>query len=168
MHSPALTVDQYLESLPEDRRLALEVVRKVLLKNLDRDYEECVQYGMIGYCVPHRVYPAGYHCDPKLPLPFAALGSQKNHMALYLNCVYGSAALAERFRERWRKTGKKLDMGKACIRFRHVEDLALDVIGQTIREVPARKYIEQYEATLNGKAKPAKPKASAARRGRGL
>ena len=89
MQSKATTVDQYLASLPEDRRAALSAVRDVIRKNLDGDYEEGMQYGMIGYYVPHAVFPAGYHADPKQPLPFASLASQKNHMAVYLMCVYG-------------------------------------------------------------------------------
>ena len=148
MTSKAATVDQYLSELPEDRRKALEAVRQVILKNLDKDYEEGIQYGMIGYYVPHRVYPAGYHCDPKQPLPFANLASQKNHMALYLMCIYGESDLSRWFREAWAKTGKKLDMGKACVRFKKVEDLALDVIAEAIKRVPAKKYIAQCEAAL--------------------
>src|SRR5262245_60629855 len=88
MTSKAKTVKDYLASLPDDRRAALSAVRDVILKNLDEDYEEGMQYGMIGYYVPHRVYPAGYHCDPKQPLPFVALGSQKNHMAIHMMCLY--------------------------------------------------------------------------------
>ena len=93
MQSKATTVEQYLAELPEDRRMALEAVRQVVLKNLDKDFEEGMQYGMIGYYVPHRVYPAGYHCDPKQPLPFAHLASQKNHMALYLMCIYTDSTI---------------------------------------------------------------------------
>jgi hypothetical protein len=148
MQSKATTVEQYLAELPEDRRKAIEAVRQVVLKNLDKDYEEGMQYGMIGYYVPHRVYPAGYHCDPKQPLPFASLASQKNHMALYLMCVYGESDHSNWFREAWAKTGKKLDMGKSCLRFKKVEDLALDVIGETIKRVPAKKYIAHCEASL--------------------
>ncbi|HJQ41159.1 MAG TPA: DUF1801 domain-containing protein, partial [Thermoanaerobaculia bacterium] len=88
MKSKATTVSDYLASLPPDRRAALEAVRKVILDNLDKDYEERMSYGMIGYCVPHRVFPAGYHVDPKQPVPFAALGSQKNYMAVYLMGIY--------------------------------------------------------------------------------
>jgi hypothetical protein len=142
MKSKAATVEQYLAELPADRRAALQTLRKVILKNLDKDYEEGMQYGMIGYYVPHRIHPPGYHCDPKQPLPFAALGSQKNHMSLYLMCVYGGTELREWFESAWSKTGKKLDAGKACIRFKRAEDLALDVIGEAIRRVPARKYVE--------------------------
>ncbi|CAG0948911.1 hypothetical protein PHYC_00068 [Phycisphaerales bacterium] len=150
MQSKASTVDAYLKSLPADRRAAICAVREVILKNLDKDYEEGMQYGMIGYCVPHRVFPAGYHCDPKQPLCFAGLASQKNHMAVYLMCVYGSKEQEAWFRGAWGKTGKKLDMGKSCIRFKRVEDLALDVLGEAVRRVPAKKYIENYTRLLEG------------------
>jgi hypothetical protein len=101
---------------------------------------------MIGYYVPHRVYPAGYHCDPKQPLPFAGLASQKNYMSLYLMCVYGDSEHSRWFRQAWLQTGKKLDMGKACIRFKKLDDLALDCISEAIRRVPAKKYIDYCEA----------------------
>ena len=133
MQSKAATVVAYLAELPEDRRKALEAIRKVIRKNLDKDYEERMQYGMIGYCVPHRVFPAGYHCDPKQPLPFAGLASQKNYMSLYLMCVYGNEGEREWFHEQWTKSGKKLDMGKACVRFKKLEDVPLDVIGEAQR-----------------------------------
>jgi hypothetical protein len=164
VQSKAATVDDYLAALPEDRRAVLTAVRDVIRKNLDRDYEEGMQYGMIGYYVPHRVYPAGYHCDPKQPLPFAGLASQKNYMSLYLMCVYGDTEHARRFQDAWKKTGKKLDMGKACIRFKKLEDLALEVIGDAIRRVPARKYIEHCEAArLAATSRQAtKPKATGA------
>ncbi len=154
MQSKASTVAQYLAELPPDRREALEAVRKVFLKSLDKDLEEGMQYGMIGYYVPHRVYPAGYHCDPRQPLPYAGLASQKNHMSLYLGCIYGHSSEADRFIKEWSTTGKKLDMGKACIRFKKVEDLALDVIADTIRRVSAKRYIAQYEAAREGAGKP--------------
>jgi hypothetical protein len=154
MQSKAATVEEYLSELPADRREAIEAVRRVVLKNLDKDYEEGMQYGMIGYYVPHRVYPAGYHCDPKQALPFACLASQKNHMTLYLMCVYGDSPHSTWFREAWAKTGKKLDMGKSCLRFKKVSDLALDVIGEAIRRVPAKKYIEHCEAATRTTSKP--------------
>ena len=162
MQSKATTVKEYLQSLPEDRRHALEAVRKVILANLDSDYAEGMSYGMIGYFVPHKVFPAGYHCDPKQPLPFAGLASQKNYLSLYLmgvycGCAEGPDAVetthARWFREAWAKTGKKLDMGKACVRFKKVEDLALDVIGEAIRRVPAKVYIAQYQQVLAATAK---------------
>ena len=159
MQSKAATVEEYLAGLPEDRRAALAAVRQVIRENLDADYEEGMQYGMIGYYVPHRVYPAGYHCDPKQPLPFAALGSQKNYMSLYLMSVYYSGGgedaashHANWLREEWAKTGKKMDMGKACIRFKKVNDLPLDLIGKAVKRVPAKKYIQFCEAARTGRA----------------
>jgi hypothetical protein len=158
MQSKAATVEEYLRELPEDRRRVIEAVRAVILKNLDIDYEEGMQYGMIGYYVPHHVYPAGYHCDPRQPLPFAGLGSQKNYMSLYLMCVYGATDHAQWFHQEWAKTGKKLDMGKACVRFKKVEDLALDVIGEAIKRVPAKKYIAYCEALVSTRSRPSKTK----------
>jgi len=147
MQSKATTVKQYLAELPADRRLAIEGVRTVILKNMDPVFEEGMQYGMIGYYVPHRVYPPGYHCDPKQPLPFICLASQKNYMSLYLGCVYGPGR-EQPFREAWAKTGKKLDMGKSCVRFKKLDDLALDVVGEAIRRTPARAFIEYYESVI--------------------
>jgi len=149
MQSKATTVKAYLAELPADRRTVIAAVRKMVLENLDSEYEEGMQYGMIGYYVPHSVYPPGYHCNPKQPLPFACLASQKNYMSLYLGFVYGHSALETSFREAWAKTGKKLDMGKCCIRFKKLEDLALEVIGETIKRVPARKFIAYYESAMN-------------------
>jgi len=155
--SPPSSVEAYLASLPDDRRTALQAVRQVILKNLDKDYEEGIQYGMIGYYVPHRVFPAGYHCDPRQPLPFASIASQKNHMAIYLCSVYSSPGDAQWFREAWTRTGKKLDMGKACVRFTKLENLPLDVIGEAIRRAPAKAFISHYESALSSMGKrPAK------------
>lgn len=147
---PAATVAAYLASLPQDRREALEAVRKVILANLDKDYEEGIQYGMIGYYVPHRVFPPGYHCDPKQPLPFASLASQKNHMGIYLMCIYGSPEQETWFKDAWAKAGKKLDMGKSCVRFKKLSDIPLEVIGEAIKRVPAKKYIEHYQTSIAG------------------
>jgi len=164
MQSKATTVEQYLSELSEDRRAAIAVVRHVILKNLDKDYEEGMQYGMIGYYVPHSLYPAGYHANPKQPLPFACLASQKDYMSLYLMTAYGEKVEDKWFRDEWAKTGKKLDMGKSCIRFRHLEELALNVIGDAIRRAPAKRYIEHYEAIIKPPSmkvsKTAKPAAT--------
>jgi Domain of unknown function (DU1801) len=158
---PAANVQEYLANLPPDRREALEALRKVILANLDKDYEEGIQYGMIGYYVPHRVFPAGYHCDPKQPLPFAGMASQKNHLSLYLMCTYGSAEQQAWFKDAWAKTGKKLDMGKACVRFKKLSDVPLEVIGEAIRRVPAKKYIESYQAMIGGTKSAPKTSAKA-------
>ncbi len=161
MKSNAKTVKEYLASLPADRRVAIEAVREVILANLDKDYEEGMSYGAIGYYVPHRVYPPGYHCDPRLTLPFAGLGSQKHYMALGIMSNYGGSAEEKRFRAAWLKTGKKLDMGKCCVRFKKLEDVPLEVVGESIRRMPAKKFIEQYE---NGLQAFSKPKAKKAKR----
>jgi hypothetical protein len=144
MQSNAATVEAYLASLPEDRRSAISAVRQVILDNIDPAFEEGMTYGMIGYYVPHSLYPAGYHCDPKQPLPYINLASQKQHMSLYMMSLYLGES-TDSFVAAWAKTGKKLDMGKSCIRFKKVENLALDVIAEAIRSVPASTYIASYE-----------------------
>src|ERR1041385_4733790 len=150
MTSSATSVNEYVASLPDDRRAAISAVRDVILNRLPQGYEEGMQYGMIGYFVPHSLFPQGYHCDPKQPLNYATLGSQKNHMALYLMCVYGNAAQREWFEQAYKASGKKLDMGKACLRFKKLDDLPLDVIGQAIARTPVDKYIAAYLAVLAG------------------
>jgi len=143
--SKANTVEQYLAALPPDRRDAINAVRKVILKNLPDGFEEVMQYGMISYVVPFKLFPAGYHCDPSQPLCFAGLASQKNHMAIYLMTVYGHKETEEWFKKAYKASGKKLDMGKSCVRFKKLEDLPLDVIGQAIARVPVDKYIAAYQ-----------------------
>ena len=134
MISKAKTVDEFLAGLPDDRREALQAILTVFRKNIGKGFEEGVQYGMIGYYVPHKLYPPGYHCDPKQPLPFAGMASQKNHMAVYMSCLYSDSKQDKEFRAAWKKTGKKLD------------DVALDVIGDAIARVSVKDYISMYEA----------------------
>lgn len=154
MQSKAATVDEYVKSLPADRAAAIQILRDVFRKNLDPVFQEAMGYGMPGYVVPHSVYPAGYHCDPKQPLPYAGMASQKNHLSLYLMGVYcgggdrSETDYARWFRESWLITGKKLDMGKSCIRFKKIEDVPLELIAEALRRMPAKKYIEYYEASL--------------------
>lgn len=152
MQSKATTVKDYLAALPDDRRHAIEAIRKVILANLDKGYREMMQYGMMCYSVPHEIYPAGYHCDPKQPLPFAGLASQKNYMSLYLFGFYTSDGMGgdetRWFRKAWMDTGRKLDMGKSCIRFNSLEDVPLEVVGEAIRRIPVKRHIEFYEAAL--------------------
>lgn len=142
------TVEEYLSSLPPDRRAALTAVRHVILKNLPKGYEERIQYGMIAYVVPHSIYPSGYHCKPEDALPYASLGSTKTHMALYSMAVYGDAKTESWFRTAYARSGKKLDMGKSCIRFKRLEDLPLEVIGQLIARVPVENYVAGVEQSL--------------------
>ena len=162
------TVARYLASLPPDRRAALQAVRKVILENLDADYEEGIQYGMISYYVPHSVYPQGYHCDPSQPLPYASIASQKNHMAVHLFCLYTWEEGMHRFQEAWLKTGRKLDMGKSCVRFKKIEDVALDVLGKTIKRTPVKRFVAMYEqqtgASGRGKGKTTAKRAGTKKR----
>ena len=165
MQSKATTVAAYLKELPEDRRAAISAVRDVILKNLDPTFEEGMNYGMIGYYVPHSVYPAGYHCDPSKPLPFAGLASQKQHMSVYLMSAYGDKGEYVKLVEGFKKAGKKIDMGACCVRFKKLEDLPLDVIGAAVNRVPAKTYIERYESVLEsmGRGRNRKPQAQEAR-----
>ena len=163
MPSEVQDVEEYLASLPEDRREAITAIREVILKNLPKGYEEGIQWGMPSYFVPLSEYPSGYNCQPGQPLPFVGFASQKNHMAFYGFCIYIDEVLKDRFVEDWKKTGKKLDMGKSCVRFKKLEDVPLKVIGDAVKRVPMKKYIKQYEEQLQNSAsrkKTAKKKAS--------
>lgn len=152
---------EYLASLPEDRRKALEAIRKVIRANIDKDFEEGMQYGMLGYYLPHSKYPSGYHCAPEQPLPFASVASQKNHIGLYLFCIYCDPGEQETFAREWLASGKKLDMGKSCVRVKKLEDIPLDVVGRAFKRATAKKFVAAYEASLAGSAskKPAAKKA---------
>ena len=155
--SAASTVDQYLASLPPDRRAAIARVRDVVNAALPRGYEETLQYGMISWIVPRSRLAETYNGQA---LALASLGAQKQHMALYLMSVYGDAKLGTWFRSAYQASGKKLDMGKACIRFKTLDALPLDVIGQAISKVPVDTYVAVYEAS---RAKTVKPKPVARR-----
>jgi hypothetical protein len=135
------TISEYLSSLPEDRRIAIQAVRDVVNRHLPAGFEEGLAYGMIGWYVPLSTFPDTYN---RQPLGLASLASQKNHMALYLNNVYGDPETEGWFRERWATTGKKLDMGKSCVRFRRLDDLPLDVIGETIGRVTLDGFLARY------------------------
>ena len=151
MTSTAKTVEEYLERLPDDRRAAVSKVRAVVRKNLPKGYAERMQYGMIGYVVPHSVYPPGYHCNPKEPLPFAGLAAQKNYMSLYVMTITQVEGLEAWLRGEFAARGLKLDLGKCCLRFKKLEALPLDVVGELVRRVPVAEYIERYQ-----RSKPAK------------
>jgi uncharacterized protein YdhG (YjbR/CyaY superfamily) len=139
MQSKAKTVAEYIASLPEDRRGAIKAVREVVKKHLPAGYREGMDYGYIGWSVPLSVYPDTYNGQP---LCYAALASQKNHMALYLMCAYAEGPIKQRLVKGFKVAGKKLDMGKACIRFKQLEDLPLDVIAEVTAAVPMKKYVE--------------------------
>ena len=145
MKSKASTVEEYLAGLPEDRRAAIQAVRKVILKNLPKGYEEVLQYGVLGYVVPLKVFPSGYLNRKNEPLPYICLASQKNYMSIYMMSVYGDAEA--KFRKEYQATGKRLDMGKCCVRFRKLEDLPLDVIGKAVARYPMKKWIDICESS---------------------
>jgi hypothetical protein len=145
MQSKAKTVKEYLNSLPADRKQGIEAVRKVILQNLPKGYEETMQYGMISYVVPLKTFPEGYGGKKDVPLPYACLASQKNYFALYLMGPYGNKDFDTWFRKAYKATGKKLDMGKGCVRFKKLENLAVDVIGEAMSKVPVNKFVSQYK-----------------------
>lgn len=144
--TPTTNVSDYLASLSAEQKRELAKVRSVIKKHIPKGYRETMQYGMISYVVPLTRYPEGYLNKQDVPLPFLALAAQKRHCALYLMNVHGDPALERWFRAAWAKSGKKLDMGKSCLRFSSAEDLALDVVGEAIARTPVDAYVERYEA----------------------
>ncbi|MGE0268074.1 MAG: DUF1801 domain-containing protein [Candidatus Omnitrophota bacterium] len=143
MQSLAKTVKEYLDELSDDRRKSIEAVRRMIRKNLPDGYAEMMQYGMIGYVVPLRLYPQGYCNDRTRPLPYVSLASQKNYMAVYLMGIYGDAE--QWFIEEYKKTGKRMDIGKCCVRFKKLEDLPLELIGKAVAKISVKEMITRYE-----------------------
>jgi hypothetical protein len=151
MQTKATSPEAYLASLPEDRQPIMQAIREALLKNLPEGFREGIGYGMLCYSVPHSLYPAGYHCDPKQPLPFISLASQKNHISLYHMGLY-EGKLLDWFREEWAKfSSKKLDMGKCCIRFKNPADVPLALIAELAGKITPQDWIAHYEKNLNQK-----------------
>ncbi len=149
MKHEAATPDEYISQLPDDRKDALIRLREAILKNLPEGFAEQISYGMIGYVVTHTAYPPGYHCDPKLPLPFMALASQKNHIAVYHMGIYADKALMDWFVSNFPKhTKAKLDLGKSCIRFKKPEQIPYDLIGELAGKMAAEYWIHVYETTI--------------------
>lgn len=149
MKSEAKTIEQYLDQLSVDRKSVFEQLRKTVLDNLPLGFEEMMSYGMIGYVVPHSIYPAGYHCDPKLPLPFINIASQKQYIALYHMGIYANAQLLEWFKAEYSKHCKsKLDMGKSCIRFKKVNEIPMGLIGALCSKMTPKDWIDLYEASV--------------------
>jgi len=140
--SSATTVKEYLDQLPTEKSRVLSEIRKVMRKNLPKGYKETLNWGMISYEVPLSRYPDTYN---KEPLCFAMLAAQKSHYALYLMNVYQDPKLEERLRNGFAKAGKRLDMGKSCIRFKSLEDLPLELIGKVVASTPVEKFIARYE-----------------------
>ena len=140
--SNATTVTEYLNSLPPDRKKILTEVRKLIKKNLPKGYVEVINWGMISYEIPLKTYSSTYN---KKPLMFLGLANQKNYLSLHLMCAYGNTDIEEWFKSEWKKTGKKLDMGKGCLRFKKIDDLPLELLGRLIKKVPMKAYITNYE-----------------------
>src|SRR5262245_18123315 len=163
MKSKAATVEQYLASLPEDRRAAVSTVRRFILDNLDTDFQECMEYGVIGYCVPHSVWPHGHHTRPELPLMYMGLSSQKNEMVVYMLFLHHNNPEREWFDKAWKATGNKnyLEVTGAgcCLRFKKLEELSLDVVAEAMGRMPVKKYLEDHVAALArmGKGPDGKP-----------
>ena len=146
MNYKANSVEDYIDQLPEDRKEPLKKVRLVLLKNLPKGYEEGINYNMIGYYIPHSIYPNGYHCDPKLPLPFINLASQKNSINLYHSGIYAKKELLDWFVAEYPDYSKrKLDMGKSCIRFKYTNEIPYELIGELAKKMTVAEWIQIYE-----------------------
>jgi uncharacterized protein YdhG (YjbR/CyaY superfamily) len=150
MQSKATTTEQYLAELTEDRKPIITKLRQVILDNLPEGFEEAMNYGMLGYVVPHSLYPAGYHCDPKLPLPFINLASQKAHIGFYHMGIYSDDKLLKWFTEEYAKTGikVKLNMGKSCIRFKKEAHIPFELLGKLVSKVTVQNWIETYEGAF--------------------
>lgn len=149
MQYKAADADEYLAMLPEDRAAAIAKLRKVIKKNLPKGFKEGVGYGMMGYSVPHSIYPAGYHCNPAQPLPFIGIASQKNFIAVYHMGVYADPKLLKWFIDEFPNHCKrKLDMGKSCIRFKYMDDIPYDLIGELASKMTVAEWINIYETGL--------------------
>lgn len=152
MQYTASSPADYISQVPEERQTALKKLRKTIKDNLPEGFEEGIQYGMIGYYVPHSKYPDGYHCNPKIPLPFMSIASQKNFVALYHSGLYANETINSWFVKEYPKHAKtKLDMGKSCVRFKKIEDIPYDLIAELCKKISMEDYIEIYELAIKNK-----------------
>lgn len=152
MQSKASTVDEYIDSLPADRKTAIQQMRKEIRKNLPKGFQECMGYGMIGFVVPHSLFPPGYHCDPKLPLPFINIASQKNYISFYHMGLYGDNPLTKWFVKEYEKLDiGKLDMGKCCVRFKKTENIPYKLLGELATRMTPQQWITIYEGFRSGR-----------------
>jgi hypothetical protein len=149
MQSNATTVAAYLEEIPEERKEAFFKLRDTILTNIPKGFSEQLSYGSLGYVVPHSIYPKGYHCDPKLPLPFIALTSQKNFIALYHMGIYAKPELLNWFVSEYPKhSAQKLEMGKSCIRFKKMDRIPFDLIAELVKKMSVQEWINCYESSF--------------------
>ena len=144
MTSSAKTPDEYIDQLPEDRKDPISKLRKIINQNIDKGFSEEINYGMIGWVVAHSLYPDGYHCNPKLPLPFLSIASQKHFVAIYHNCFVS---------EYLKHCSNKLDMGKSCIRFKKIENIPYDLIGELVAKMSVKDWIKLYESNVKDSRK---------------
>ncbi len=152
MNLPANSVDDYLLKVSDDKRAAFMHLREIIKTNIPKGFEECLSYGMISYVVPHHLYPTGYHCDPKLPLPFVSLAAQKNFIAIYHMGIYASPSLLEWFTiEHGKRVKSKLDMGKSCIRYKKAENIPFDLIAELMGKITVAQWISAYENAFKKK-----------------
>lgn len=146
MQSIAKNVSDYLKEVPEDKAPYFKKLRDTVVKNIPKGFEECMQYGMISYVVPHSIFPDGYHCDPKTPLPFISVASQKNFIALYHMGIYANPKLLEWFVAEYPKHCKtKLDMGKSCIRFKKADQIPFDLVAELVQKITVKDWIKLYQ-----------------------
>ncbi len=154
MQSKSATVTGYLSEVPKERAEHFNKLRDTILKNIPKGFEECMTYGMVGYVVPHKLFPAGYHCDPKLPLGFVSIASQKNFIALYHMGIYLNPELFEWFVSEYPKHCKtKLDMGKSCIRFKKMDQIPYKLIGELMKKMTVKEYVSIYEEAIKSHLK---------------
>lgn len=147
MQSKAATPKEYIDLLPADRKQAMTELRKVILKNLPKGFKEEMSYGMLGYVVPHSIYPKGYHCKPELPLPFMAIASQKKFIAVYHMGIYADKKLSAWFTQEYSKKSKtKPDMGKSCLRFKKTDQIPFKLIGELASKLTPKEWIQMYES----------------------
>lgn len=152
MQSNAKTPQEYIDTLPAERKEAMNALRATILENLPKGFLEKMSYGMIGYVIPHETYPDGYHCDPKLPLPFMNIASQKNFIAVYHMGIYAKKELLDWFIAEYPKYCKtKLDMGKSCIRFKKMDQIPLQLIGELVSKISPKDWIKIYEDNIRKK-----------------
>jgi uncharacterized protein YdhG (YjbR/CyaY superfamily) len=149
MQSNAKAVSDYLKDIDPSKKEAFNQLRETILQHIPAGFEETMAYGMIGYVVPHSLYPAGYHCKPEVPLPFASIAAQKNFIALYHMGVYANKELLDWFTENYQKvTGKNPDMGKSCIRFKKTDSIPFELIGKLMKKMSVKQWITLYEQQL--------------------
>ena len=153
MQITAASVEDYVAALPEERKGAINKLRKTIKENLPKGFHEEMSYGMIGFVVPHSIYPNGYHCNPKLPLPFINVGSQKNYIAMHHMGVYASKDLLDWFVAEYEKVPYKLDMGKGCIRFKKPEEIPFELIAELVKKIDVQQWIAMTESSLSTAAK---------------